>query len=167
VSVWRVATPEMPREKYLRPPTPARLFFLTALLIEGVVDRGVRMTEQGAVPDNGIAVEPREAQRPTSLAARTPQAANPGDGDLAVGARRASVIGPPKGGVAHRPGASRRSIPSFRGETENRETGIPGARKQSPGPAERWLFNLLPNWKFIIPRNNHNTICLFHNYHLL
>jgi hypothetical protein len=43
-----------------------------ALLIEGVVDRGVRTAEQGAVPDNGIAVEPREAQRPTSLAARTP-----------------------------------------------------------------------------------------------
>jgi hypothetical protein len=42
------------------------------LLIEGVVDRGVRTAEQGAVPDNGIAVEPREAQRPTSLAARTP-----------------------------------------------------------------------------------------------
>ena len=25
------------------------------------------------MPDNGIAVEPREAQRPTSLAARTPK----------------------------------------------------------------------------------------------
>jgi len=47
------------------------------------------MTEQGAVPDNGIAVEPREAQRPTSLGARTPQAATPGNGDIAVGARRA------------------------------------------------------------------------------
>ena len=45
------------------------------------------MTEQGAVPDNGIAVEPREAQRPTSLAARTPQAAIPGNGDIAVGAQ--------------------------------------------------------------------------------
>ena len=44
------------------------------------------MTEQGAVPDNGIAVEPREAQRPTSLAARTPIAAIPGNGDIAVGA---------------------------------------------------------------------------------
>ena len=39
------------------------------------------MTERGAVPDNGIAVEPREAQRPTSLAARTPQAADPGNGN--------------------------------------------------------------------------------------
>ncbi len=43
------------------------------------------MTEQGAVPDNGIAVERREAQRPTSLAARTPIAAVPGNGDTAVG----------------------------------------------------------------------------------
>jgi hypothetical protein len=39
------------------------------------------------MPDNGIAVEPREAQRPTSLAARTPQAAIPGNGDIAVGAQ--------------------------------------------------------------------------------
>jgi len=45
------------------------------------------MTERGAVPDNDIAVEPREAQRPTSLAARTPQAAIPGNGDIAVGAQ--------------------------------------------------------------------------------
>ena len=43
------------------------------------------MTKRGAVPDNGIAVEPREAQRPTSLAARTPQAAILGNGDIAVG----------------------------------------------------------------------------------
>ena len=31
-------------------------------------------------------MERREAQRPTSLAARTPKAATPGDGDIAVGA---------------------------------------------------------------------------------
>ena len=36
------------------------------------------MTERGAVSDNDIAVEPREAQRPTLLAARTPTAAVPG-----------------------------------------------------------------------------------------
>jgi len=42
------------------------------LLIEGVVYSDGRMTEQGAVSDNDIAVEHREAQRPTSLAARTP-----------------------------------------------------------------------------------------------
>jgi len=57
------------------------------------------MTERGAVPDNGIAVEPREAQRPTSLAARTPIAAPPGNGDIAVGARWTGDSGPPKGGV--------------------------------------------------------------------
>ena len=56
------------------------------MLIEGVVDRGVRMTEQGGCADNAHPVEPREAQRPTSLAARTPQAATPGNGDIAVGA---------------------------------------------------------------------------------
>ena len=61
------------------------------------------------MPDNGIAVEPREAQRPTSLAARTPSAAILGNGDIAVGARWTGDSGPPKGGVAHRPGASRRS----------------------------------------------------------
>jgi hypothetical protein len=71
------------------------------------------MTEQGAVPDNGIAVVPRVAQRPTSLAARTPTAAIHGNGDIAVGARRAGDSGPPKGAVAQLPGASRRSIPSF------------------------------------------------------
>ena len=57
------------------------------------------------MPDNGIAVEPREAQRPTSLAARTPIAAIPGNGDIAVGAvagREARPVGrvslPYKGG---------------------------------------------------------------------
>ena len=45
------------------------------------------MTEQGAVPDNGIAVEPREAQRLLSLGARTPQAAAPGHRESAVGAQ--------------------------------------------------------------------------------
>jgi hypothetical protein len=87
------------------------------------------MTERGAMPDNGIAVEPREAQRPTSLAARTPQAAALGNRVSAVGARRAYVIGPPKGGVAHRPGASRRSIPSYSREKENRDAGTRAARK--------------------------------------
>jgi hypothetical protein len=78
------------------------------------------VTEQGAAPDNGIAVEPREAQRPTSLAARTPQAANPGNGDLAVGALADREVRPCrhaaclyKGAVAQLPGASRRSIPSI------------------------------------------------------
>jgi hypothetical protein len=67
------------------------------------------------MPDNGIAVEPREAQRPTSLAARTPQAAILGNGDIAVGAIKRTLarsVGEPR----KLPGASRRSIPSLRGE---------------------------------------------------
>jgi len=58
------------------------------------------------VSDNDIAVEPREAQRPTSLAARTPSAAILGNGDIAVGvvagreARPAGRVSLPyKGGV--------------------------------------------------------------------
>ena len=81
------------------------------------------MTELGAGADNASAVEPREAQRPTSLAARTPSAAIPGDGDIAVGARPTAngLPGGPAslachvGAVAQLPGASRRSIPSLRG----------------------------------------------------
>ena len=84
------------------------------------------------MPDNGIAVEPREAQRPTSLAARTPSAAILGNEDIAVGAYKRTLarsVGEPR----KLPGASRRSIPSV-GETENRNTGIPAARKtKSPG----------------------------------
>src|SRR6185312_7799610 len=88
------------------------------------------------------AVEPREAQRPTSLAARTPTAAIPGNGDIAVGARLAAngrpegplarASDPHMGAVAQLPGASRRSIPSCRGETEKRDTGAPAARKTKP-----------------------------------
>ena len=44
------------------------------------------------MPDNGIAVEPREAQRPTSLAARTPTAAILGNGDIAVGAIKTDLV---------------------------------------------------------------------------
>ena len=56
--------------------------------------------------DNDIAVERREAQRPTSLAARTPIAAILGNGDIAVGVladREIRLAGrvslPYKGGV--------------------------------------------------------------------
>ena len=91
--------------------------------------------------DNGIAVEPREAQRPTSLAARTPQAAILGNGDIAVGARRTAngrPGGPASlachvGAVAQLPGASRRSIPSFRGEKENRDAGPGRPKNQAAG----------------------------------
>jgi hypothetical protein len=37
------------------------------------------MMEQGAAPDNGVAVERWEAQRPTSLGARASQAVTPGN----------------------------------------------------------------------------------------
>ena len=90
------------------------------------------MTEQGAVPDNGIAVEPREAQRPTSLAARTPSAAILGNGDIAVGAIKRtlarSVREPRK-----LPGASRRSIPSLRGEKETGMRATPGPNNKEQG----------------------------------
>src|SRR5688572_24286826 len=53
------------------------------------------MTEQGAAPlILDAAVERREAQRPTSLAARTPQAATPGNGDIAVGAMAGREVRP-------------------------------------------------------------------------
>jgi hypothetical protein len=102
------------------------------------------MTEQGAVPDNGIAVEPREAQRPTSLAARTPQAAIPGNGDIAVGAIKRALVRP-VGEPRKLPGASRRSIPSYRGEKEKWDAGHPGPEKQRTGAAERWLRRLFEN----------------------
>ena len=105
------------------------------------------MTELGAVPDNGIALERREAQRPTSLAARTPIAAIPGNGDIAVGARRTAngLPGGPTslachvGAVAQLPGASRGSIPSLRGK---RKKGKDAPASQITGAAERWLFAL-------------------------
>ena len=64
----------------------------SALILAGsLAHRGRRrsrrwMTERGGCADNAHPVEPREAQRPTSLAARTPIAAILGNGDIAVGA---------------------------------------------------------------------------------
>ena len=98
------------------------------------------MAERSAAPDNSAAVELREAQRPPSLGARTPQAATPGNRAIAVGARRADRKAPPKGAVAQRPGASRRSIPSLEGKKEKRDTSGPGARNQRIRAAQRWLF---------------------------
>src|SRR4051812_46614204 len=84
------------------------------------------------------ALERREAQRPTSLAARTPSAAILGNGDIAVGAMNGplarSVREPRK-----LPGASRRSIPSFEGERKMGMRAFPGP-KQRTGAAERWLM---------------------------
>jgi hypothetical protein len=73
------------------------------------------MTARGAMPNNGVAVEPQEAQRPTSLAARTPQAATPGNGDIAVGAQAGRSQGLPYG---------RRSAPPWR----RRKSGLPDLR---------------------------------------
>ena len=95
------------------------------------------MTERGAVPDNGIAVEPREAQRPTLLAARTPQAAALGNRVSAVGAQA---------GFASLP-CGRRSAPPWRlpalhplifeGEKEKgiRAYPAPGKTKNTGGGA--------------------------------
>ena len=86
------------------------------------------------MPDNGIAVEPREAQRPTSLAARTPSAAILGNGDIAVGAMKRTLarsVGEPR----KLPGASRRSIPSL----GKRKKGKDAPASQIIGAAERWL----------------------------
>ena len=116
------------------------------------------MTEQGAVPDNGIAVERREAQRPTSLAARTPSAAILGNGDIAVGAMKRTLarsVGEPRklpGAVASRvypicapnmPISATAEIeraPSPRWGKRKKGYGLPGARRNlPPGVAERWL----------------------------
>ena len=100
------------------------------------------MTERGAAPDNGIAVEPREAQRPTSLAARTPQRRSPVTGIspwVAVDRKvRQAASSRSVGEPRKLPGASRRSIPSIEGK---RKTGCgpPRARKTRAGAAERWL----------------------------
>ena len=89
------------------------------------------MAEQGAGhADNARPqVERREAQRPTSLAARTPSAAILGNGDIAVGAYKRTLarsVGEPR----KLPGASRRSIPSLRGKGK---TGM----RAHPGPENK------------------------------
>ena len=90
------------------------------------------MTERGTASLILEAVmERREAQRPTSLAARTPQAATPGDRDIAVGAMADREVRPAghvtcRIGAAIRPGASRRSIPSM----GRRKKGTTGAERR-------------------------------------
>jgi len=86
-------------------------------------------------------MERREAQRPASLAARTPKAATPGDGDIAVSAlagrevRPAGLVSPPyKGGD---PPWRLPALQPLIGETEKgkttRRTSLDNRR------AERWL----------------------------
>ena len=87
-------------------------------------------------------MERREAQRPTSLAARTPKAATPGDGDIAVGAQGGPQGSPgrprqPAEGAAIRPGASRRSIPS----SGKRKKGKTGRTSLNNRRAKRWLLS--------------------------
>jgi len=122
------------RQKITYPRSFQRIYHVRRLAHRGRRRSRRRMTERGAAPDNGVAVEPREAQRPTSLAARTPQAATPGNGNPPWVRRRASQACL-KGGVAHRSGASRRSIPSLRGT----EKWADAPASQRTGAAERWL----------------------------
>jgi hypothetical protein len=61
------------------PRSPNRIYIQRALFAEGVISSDVAMMEQGAAPDNGVAVERWEAQRPTSLGARASQAVTPGN----------------------------------------------------------------------------------------
>ena len=102
------------------------------------------MTEQGAVSDNDIAVEHREAQRPTSLAARTPIAAILGNGDIAVGALVGREVRPAgrQPAVDGSRSAAPRRLPALHplvGETETGRRATPRPEKTGVGAAERWL----------------------------
>jgi len=93
--------------------------------IEGVVDRGVRQTEQGAAPDNVAALERREAQGSSQGPARpgTPIPSihlGPGSSACEAGRSQGRLREPRK-----LPGASRRSNPSSEGE---RKTGRRASR---------------------------------------
>jgi hypothetical protein len=79
-------------------------------------------------PGNGVAVEPREAQRPTSLAARTSSAAIPGNGDIAVGAYKRTLARSVKG-ASQAPWRLPALHPLVRGEKEKQGCGPPRARK--------------------------------------
>src|SRR3954451_6643750 len=85
-----------------------------------------RAAKAGAAPDNGVAVERREAPPPTSLGAE----------------RLVSVPGEPiarlaQGRSRKPPGASRRSMPS-RGEGRKKGKDAPASIKM--GPAELWFY---------------------------
>jgi hypothetical protein len=102
-------------------------------------------TEHGvAVHIMTAAVEPREAQRPTSLAARTPKAVALGNKVSAVGVLAGREVRPAGCvGLPYRGGDPPWRLPALhplvsRGK-ENRDTGPPAARKLSRRAAERWL----------------------------
>ena len=112
---------------------------LSPCSIKDVVDRGVRKREQGAVPDNGIALERREAPGPSQGPARpgtptTLKALGPGSLARRSADRKADLREP----IARLPGASRRSIPSCQRDGKRERRAGPGARIQSPGSAEHW-----------------------------
>jgi hypothetical protein len=77
-------------------------------------------TARGGCADNAHPVEPREAQRPTSLAARTPTAAILGNGDIAVGALAGREVRP----------AGLVNLPYVGGEPpwRRRKSGLPDLR---------------------------------------
>ena len=98
------------------------------------------MAEQGAAPDNGVAVERREAQRPTSLGARaskrSPWVTRNGRRRAVGPIARARQRGPRKP-----PGASRRSIPSLEGRKKG--NGVPGAAMNTVDDA-RLFYAVIP-----------------------
>ena len=85
-------------------------------------------------------MERREAQRPTSLAARTPKAATPGDRDLAVSALAGREVRPAGSSPAvqgRRSALAPPGAPSPRWGNGKRERRGRSVSKQPA--AERWL----------------------------
>ena len=129
-AICHIRRPLIVGEKNLSPPAKPHLSS------PGLAHRGRRlkrrrMTERGAVPDNGIAVERREAQRPTSLAARTPTAAVPGNGDTPVGAIKRGLVRP-EGGLAS-PWRLPALHPLVRGRRKNGMRATPGSKSKNRG----------------------------------
>ena len=87
------------------------------------------------MPDNGIALERREAQGPPSVDPRAPEAADPGNG-TSPWARGGRPLIARQGTPRKRPGASPALHPSFRGKRKNRKDA---PASQITGAAERWL----------------------------
>src|SRR5687767_7042464 len=100
--------------------------------------RSRRLTrEREAVPDNGIALERREAPGPTLLGQRARKRQPLVTGDLPWRAAD------PGFGFANRRrsagGASRRSIASFERDGKRETAGRPGRPNSKPRDALRWL----------------------------
>ena len=82
-------------------------------------------------------VERREAQRPTSLGACAPQAVTLGNQEWPWAHGWPDRKGCPKGAVAQRPGASRRSIPLV----GKRKKGNRRSRRLDTTGDDAWLFD--------------------------